>query len=93
MIDSPMAYRTDQPDGLRAQRRLGRFLISMKLLEGDPAELAMLFSRVLVLEAQYRWDAYAIEYVGLSWQFQPVPEGYVMPTYTWVFDGTWKAEL
>src|SRR6478736_1843756 len=53
----------------------GRFKLSRELIRTDAHNLAPLFSRVIVLEAEIRWECDCVEYLALSDLFGELPEG------------------
>lgn len=65
--------------------RIGRFRISRELVRRNPAELLPLFSEMVVVEAQMRWEYDAIEYVALSERFEEQPENVAAPLYKITF--------
>lgn len=65
--------------------RIGRFRINRKLILRNTDELLPLFSEMVVVEAQMRWEYDAIEYVALSKRFEKQPQGVTAPMYKIVF--------
>ena len=68
-------------------RRLGRFLIPMKLINDRPEAVKRLMGRCIVLKADYNWAQNAIEYIALCEVFREVPEGLIELSYR-VFEDT-----
>lgn len=66
-------------------RRLGRFLVSRTLLREQPEQLKPLFSEMIVVEAQMRWERDSVEYLAMSDRFEVVEEGVMCPLYEITF--------
>ncbi len=62
-------------------RNLGRFRISNDLLSDAHKDLYGVFSKVIVLRAEYLWDVGCTEYLAISEEFRKVPEGMTAPLY------------
>jgi hypothetical protein len=63
-------------------QRLGKFRINRELIQKTPiAKLAPIFSRVVVVSCELRYDMDAFEYVALSNDFDEVEPGMVAPMY------------
>lgn len=70
---------TTPPDDFN--RRLGRFTIAASLLEEAPGAALRLLENAVVLRAERRFDMQAIEYAVRKLEFDPVPEGHLIPVY------------
>lgn len=66
-------------------RRLGRFRIAGVMLKNRPVDVLRVMGKCIVVRAEYLYEADAIEYTAISEHFAPLPEGFVVPTYRWVF--------
>tara|TARA_R110000868_G_scaffold7251_1_gene39668 strand:- start:104 stop:376 length:273 start_codon:yes stop_codon:yes gene_type:complete len=66
-------------------RRLGRFFISSQILREQPESLRTLFAKMIVVEAQMRWERDSVEYLAMSDRFEPVEEGVMCPIYDIIF--------
>lgn len=64
-------------------RRLGKFLIPLRLIEKDPEAVAELFAeaRCVVVASLYRYDLSSMEYTALSNQFNRIDVGEEAPHY------------
>lgn len=76
----------EQPKDSPLLDRRGRFIISRELIRTSAHKLAPLFSRMVILEAQVRWENDAIEYLALSEVFEVVPEGVSTTKYEIQFE-------
>jgi len=63
--------------------RIGKFSISMILIENNPDFVREIFSRLkaIVLRAETLWYNKEIEYFAISERFDVREEGMVVPTY------------
>ena len=64
-----------------SERRIGRFHIDRHLIDNQPEDVLRLLRDILIVRAEMRYDRDAIEYVGISENFAPVPEGCITPEY------------
>ena len=77
-------------------RRIGRFYLSMKVLEErQPEDCLNLMHGMFVVQASSQFNRSAIEYIGIHQDFEELPEGMWAPTYEAVFDSksiypTWR---
>lgn len=70
------------------ERRFGRFLIEdfyIKQKAFHP-KLLEVFSNVVVVRAESRYDRCGIEYIGLSELFDVIPAGEIIPEYRMIID-------
>ena len=56
-------------------KNVGRFQISLELLEREPYIVRCILSRVIVTRAETLHHIGAIEYIAISDEFSKVPEG------------------
>ena len=63
------------------RRNLGKFLISMELIEDNPKFVQKVMSECIPVRAEMRYDSHAIEYIAMSRFFDIVPQGQVVPEY------------
>lgn len=61
--------------------RMGKFGISIVMLEDYPGIVQEVLSTVIVVRAEHMWHTDAIEYVGISHSFEALPHGTLVPTY------------
>lgn len=61
--------------------RMGTFEIKKSDLDALPDWLQQLLARVIVLRAQYSYRVDGNEYLALSPEFSPVPQGQAAPIY------------
>ncbi len=62
-------------------RRLGRFEVSIKLINETRSTLALLFSDVLIVVCEVLVERDSIRYIGISDNFNVVEEGGQIPFY------------
>lgn len=60
----------------------GRFFIPMHIIRGNPDEVMLIMQHMVVTRAEMRCDRDGIEYSAMSDFFEYVPEGCVVPFYT-----------
>lgn len=63
------------------QRRLGKFSISLEVMQNNWESITKLFSFVVVLDARYDFCRNAIDYIGVCSKFDGVEEGMEAPKY------------
>lgn len=69
-----------------ADRRFGRFSISLRDIEDEPSAVRAIMGEVIVLRAEAKFASHAIEYEALCEQFDPVEAGAEMPSYDVIFE-------
>ena len=64
-------------------RRIGRFYVSVKMVEDEPASLAQILTYLafVPLRVECLWAGRQFEYIGISPMFKDMPEGTVTPEY------------
>jgi hypothetical protein len=62
-------------------RRYGKFVIDQHLLEGDPAMMAAVMARCIVVRAESIYNRLSFEYIALGPDFEPCPMGMLVPDY------------
>ena len=62
-------------------KRLGKFNVSLDLIEQCPEVVKSVLSHMIVLKAETLYHTHTIEYVAMCDEFDVVPEGYVVPYY------------
>ena len=67
-------------------RRLGKFFISLKVIDQYPIELKRLFYNVLIIRAETLYWNNTIEYTAISQYFDEIAEGCEPPIYKFIFD-------
>ena len=62
-------------------RRLGRWFLRSRMIQGHPLKCLELMKDTLILECSYRHDRDSYEYVGINANFKETPRGHYCPTY------------
>jgi len=66
-------------------RRIGRFRISMRLIERFDTDVKRVMGQCIITRADYLFSCDAIEYVAISEHFRELDEGEIAPEYAWIF--------
>jgi hypothetical protein len=66
-------------------RRMGRFRVSVELLDKGSDALKSFMSSVLILRAEYDFSFDAVEYMGIHERFRELAEGDAAPYYDIIF--------
>lgn len=72
-MNNPASYST--------HRKLGKFTISIDLIENDPGIVFTIMSTVIPVRAEYMFENNAIEYVGICHNFEVISLGEIAPRY------------
>ena len=59
----------------------GRFSISFELLENEPNTVQAILEGIIILRAEADYASDKIDYVGASFKFAEVEDGYLTPEY------------
>lgn len=62
-------------------RRLGRFVIPLEFINGDPNAVRIALAGVIVVQSDVRIASDDIEYFGICDEFSQVESGSIIPTY------------
>ena len=63
----------------------GRFSIAKSLIDTDPEAVLVVMGRSIIIRAELLYHTAVFEYVALSKDFEPCPDGVEPPRYEWVF--------
>lgn len=66
--------------------KMGRFTVPKHMLMLDEFRARKIFDGLVILQADYRLDLQATEYLALGDRFDEVPEGTMAPLYAITFD-------
>lgn len=70
-------------------RRYGKFSVDQRILEGDPALMATVMARCIVVRAESMYNRLSFEYIALGPDFEPCALGMLVPEYDARFETTW----
>ncbi len=73
--------------------RLGRFRISIDIIEQFPEDALKILKDIIPIRAEYMYDSHCIEYTALSKKFEIVKDGLKCPMYLATInkeETTWK---
>jgi hypothetical protein len=63
------------------KRRIGRFAMSLELVERDPDTARAIMGRCIVVRCEMMYEHQTLKYIALSPDFDEVPYGEITPEY------------
>ncbi|WP_417518788.1 hypothetical protein [Marinobacter sp.] len=70
----------------RSPRRVGRFRLDARAVEHACVGVSRIMSQCIIVRAEMSYLRGAIEYEAISWRFREVEQGFVLPTYQWIYN-------
>lgn len=70
---------------MNRDRRIGRFSISMALIEVFASDAKRIMGQCVIVKAEQLYSSNAIEYVAISEHFRELADNEMVPEYAWVF--------
>ena len=68
-------------------RRIGKFRVAGMFLQPDNDCAKRLFAKVIVMDVVRHWELDAVDYIGYSDEFDPIPEGERASVYDVICSG------
>ena len=73
--------------------RVGKFTVSTRLIEQSPDVIMKALSSVIITRCECVYYTASFEYIALSRNFDKVPEGEMIPMYTFETDSDGNARF
>ncbi|QXN72669.1 hypothetical protein RCZAHN_60 [Rhodobacter phage RcZahn] len=67
-------------------RRIGRFEITLDVINDHPDAVLAIMSKVIVVEATNHFAEATVRYTAICEDFEPLPDGMMFPDYDPEFD-------
>jgi hypothetical protein len=68
------------------KRKLGKFKITLALINNNPQFVMDVMARVIIMEARYDYSVECVKYTAMSEYFEECPVGSSIPIYEFSYD-------
>jgi len=68
------------------QRKMGRFSISIRMIESDPEKVKKVMGKCVIFRAEMLYRSMSVEYEASCDDFEIIPMGCIMPDYDVFWD-------